>query len=98
MLLNIDSIYRDISIYDVNKFTKIQLIDKKWRCIDYYYNEHYYTKGNVEKYKYLEKSCDKYKHDYLNFILERSNILFYNFIVKITVYTIIIYLYYSIVL
>jgi len=98
ILFNINSIYYDVSKYDVNKFTKKQLIQKKWRCIDYYYNEHYYTKGDIGKYKYLERSCNKYKYDYINFILERSNILFYNFIIKIIIYTIIIYFYYSIVL
>lgn len=98
ILLNMDSIYQDTTQYDIDKFSIKQLSQKKWRCIAFYYDKHFYTTNDISKYhKYLEKSCDKYKHDYLNFILEKSNIEFYNILKKITAYVIIIYLYYSMV-
>lgn len=91
LFLNMNMIYQDMSVYDTNKFTKRQLSYKKWRCISYYSN------NDENTYKYLEKSCYKYKHDYLNFMLERSNVLFYNLIKKISIYILIIYLYICII-
>ena len=97
LLYKVDDIIQDTSAYDVRKFTNEQLSLKKWRCFVYYDDMNYYSKGDNEKYKYIERSCKKYKYDYINFMLEKSNILFYNLIKKISVYILIIYLYINMV-
>jgi hypothetical protein len=93
LIYNIDNFLQDTNPYDINKFTKKQLHDKKWRCIVYYYDKNNIFNSDIKYNKYLDKSCNKYKHDYVNFILEKSKIISNNAIIKIIIYIFIIYLY-----
>jgi len=88
IVYNIDILIGNINKYNVNNFTKKQLSEKKWRCIVYYNDND--TSG---KYKYFDRSCLKYKHDYINFLLEKNNAIF-NYILKKYIAYIAIYIIY----
>lgn len=85
-----DILIGNINKYNVNNFTKKQLSEKKWRCIVHY-------NDNSGKYKYLDRSCLKYKHDYINFLLEKNNAIFNYIFKKIIAYIVVYYIYISII-
>lgn len=50
--------------YVPDNFSRSKILNKKYSCIRYYHNN--------EFYKYTEKTCEKYKYDYLLFQLQKS--------------------------
>lgn len=61
---NIEQLILYNNCFNVNKFSKKHILDKKYRCIRYF-DENKYD-------KFSEKKCENFKFDYLNFQLGRS--------------------------
>lgn len=54
--------------YDVEHFSRKMLIQQKYRCIRYFENNDFD--------KNVEKKCQPYKYEYLNYQLDRSHMIF----------------------